>query len=233
MCRGILSSYLFSQRIMIKSIVYLLILTVFLVACESSSEKTPPPTTPSTVNPGSINNTGLVTKGSMLFGSKDDASVYLEAQLIHLEAELANKKADSLRLAYKNDASNIDVNFELGTNFAVLGGFTLEDEGNCRDSALLLLTHVIETNPKYKNGAAYFNRAQTYATDKKWEKAIQDINTYLEIDPEPTAYTQLILANANYAKGDTTKACEHYNTMQEALGESYNSATSIWEERCQ
>ncbi|MCP4438449.1 MAG: tetratricopeptide repeat protein [Aureispira sp.] len=216
---------------MLRTTGFLIFMILSFVACDNSAEEKT--TTPETsVELPEPNKTGFVSKGSMLFSSKEDAKVFLEAPLIHVHADTANKKADSLRLAYANDPNNIDVNFELGTHFAVLGSFTLEDEHKKRDSAIVMLTKVIETNPKYKNGAAYFNRGQTYAVGLKWEEAVQDINTYLDVDPEPEVYSQLILANANYAKGDSTKACEYIQIMQEGLGNSYNSATSIWEKRC-
>lgn len=216
---------------MLRYLFYLFLATLSLVACENAAENKIT-SEPQEIASELINNTGLVTKGSVLFGSKDDAKVYLEANLLHLDANTANAKADSLRRLYQKDSNNVAVNFELGTNNAALGGFTLEDKVNLRGKAIVMLTQVIESNPKYKNGAAYFNRAQTYAVDKNWDAAIADINTYLEIDPEPTLYTQLILANANYSKGDSVKACEHAHKMQEALGGGGSSATSIWKERC-
>lgn len=216
---------------MIRTTAYLVIFALLIISCQNTSEKTGPTTIEAEVTLPE-NNTGLVTKGTTLFGSKDDTKVYLEANLIGEEAETVNRKADSLRQAYQANADNIDVNFELGTHFAALGGFTEEDDNNQRDSALIMLSQVIETNPTYKDGAAYFNRAQTFVTNQKWDEAIEDINTYLEIDPEPSAYTQLLLAQAQFAKGDSTKACEHINTMQEAMEGSYSSATSYWIELC-
>lgn len=174
--------------------------------------------------------------GSVISGNGTmPAYHFLDAQSLGMQVEEANAFIDSLRLAYKTDSTDINTQFALGTYYSTSVAFKQKGEfgGPHCDSALILLSKVIESKPNYKEGAALFNRAQAQLCQQDWQAATANLEQYINNTKSPSAYALLGLAHASYEQGDQKKACNYYQEYKAATPASGNSSEQIWVERCE
>lgn len=103
------------------------------------------------------------------------------------------------------------------------------------EKAILYYTKVIASNKEYQEGKPYYNRMLCYSLLNKWDKALDDINQFEQINKGRTAVNYLVMrAEIYYQKGEKDKACQDYlaavAVMQKDSLPIENE--SIWEERC-
>jgi tetratricopeptide (TPR) repeat protein len=218
-----------------KSLKLFLLLAIVLLstACNDNPKEDPKAKSPE--KPAPEPQTKYVQKGAFLSDGGASTFHFLEAKSLEMKAEAANAFIDSLRTAYQADSTNSNTQFALGTYFATSVAFLDEGEsgGPRCDSAVILLSKVIETNAMYLAGAAYFNRAQAYFCQENWQAATSDLEKYIEMDPDPSAYALLGLSKTAYEQGDSSKACAYFAEFQSATEGSWDSTLKVWEERCQ
>lgn len=220
---------------MIRTTFYSLILFLFCTACSDPSTPNPEEKIEPEIEQLTVSNEdALSTRGSVLDGGRDEEPrFFMEAATLKMDADEANRTIDSLKRFCAQDTTNIDANFLLGTAWTISCNFNNDNNFEHCTEAIPLLNRVVQEKPNYKNGAAYFNRAQAYVISKQWDKAQADINKYLEIDAElPSMYAYYLLASIAYAKGDTTETCKCIKTVKEGVTGFGMSSLDIWDKRC-